>query len=146
MGKEKKVAIIGAGLGGLSAALRLANSGFDVHIFEQNSKAGGKAGEISENGFRFDSGPSLITMPFVIEELLSDIDENISEYFSMIPLSNLCKYHFKDGTIINSFTNKKTFPDEIEKNTLDKSDKVVEYLNYCKNIYELTAELFLFKS
>jgi phytoene desaturase len=146
MGKEKKVAIIGAGLGGLSAALRLANSGFDVHIFEQNSKAGGKAGEISENGFRFDSGPSLITMPFVIEELLSDIDENISEYFSMIPLSNLCKYHFKDGTIINSFTNKRAFPDEIEKNTLDKSDKVVEYLNYCKNIYELTAELFLFKS
>ncbi|MBK6680297.1 MAG: FAD-dependent oxidoreductase [Ignavibacteriales bacterium] len=70
----KKVVVIGAGLGGLSAAIRLAKKGFSVTIVEQNNKTGGKANEINEEGFRFDTGPSLLTMPFVIEELLQRRD------------------------------------------------------------------------
>ena len=67
-----KICIIGAGLGGLSASIRLSNKGFKVDLFEQNNSVGGKAGEISEGGFRFDTGPSLLTMPFVINELFDD--------------------------------------------------------------------------
>ena len=63
---SKTISVIGSGLGGLSAAIRLAVSGHDVTVYEKNSAAGGKARSISHSGFRFDTGPSLLTMPFVI--------------------------------------------------------------------------------
>ena len=77
---KKKICVIGAGLGGLSAAIRLANNGFDVDLYEQNSTPGGKAGEIKEMGYRFDTGPSLLTMPQVMKDLFSECDENIDDY------------------------------------------------------------------
>ncbi len=70
---KQKVAVIGAGLGGLSAAIRLANYGYEVDVFEQNTDAGGKAGSFTLNGFRFDTGPSLLTMPHVLQEALQRI-------------------------------------------------------------------------
>jgi phytoene desaturase len=146
MGKEKKVGVIGAGLGGLASALRLAKLGFEVHIFEKNMTVGGKASEIFENSFRFDTGPSLLTMPFVVEELFSDVGENIADHLSIVPLANICKYFFDDRTIINAYINKRMFLEEIENKTLDKPIDIIKYLNYCKTIYDLTAELFLFNS
>ena len=67
--KKKRVAVIGSGLGGLSSALLLSKEGFDVKVFEMNEKPGGKANSIHKNNFRFDTGPSLITMPFVLKDL-----------------------------------------------------------------------------
>ncbi len=64
-----RIAIIGAGLGGLSAGIHLARSGHDVRIFEKNSWTGGKMGEVRHGEYRFDTGPSVLTMPFVFEEL-----------------------------------------------------------------------------
>jgi len=61
--------VIGSGLGGLSAALRLAVSGRRVVVLEQNASVGGKMGELRQEGFRWDTGPSVITMRHVLEEL-----------------------------------------------------------------------------
>ena len=69
---RKRVAIIGSGLGSLSSALILSKKGFDVKVFEMNSKPGGKANSLRLNNFRFDTGPSLITMPFVLEEIFKE--------------------------------------------------------------------------
>ena len=68
----KRIAIAGAGIGGLAAAIKLAGHGFDVHVFEQKKEAGGKLAEISGSGYRFDTGPSLFTMPWYVNDLLSD--------------------------------------------------------------------------
>ena len=67
--KPKVVGIIGGGLSSLSAAIRLAHLGFQVKLFEKNENLGGKMNLVQQDGFRFDTGPSLLTMPFVIEEL-----------------------------------------------------------------------------
>jgi len=146
MERKLRIAIIGAGLGGLSAAIRLAHRGHKVKVFESNNSAGGKANSFSKNGFRFDTGPSLLTMPFVIEDLFSSVNENISEYLKLEKLDITCKYFYQDNTILNAFSDIEKFADEVSKKTNDSSESIKRYLNYSKRIYDLTAELFLFKS
>ena len=68
---KKKIAVLGAGLGGLAAAIHLSSKGYDVTLFEKNEDSGGKIGIIQENGFTFDTGPSVITLPFVIDDIFS---------------------------------------------------------------------------
>jgi phytoene desaturase len=143
---KKRIAVIGAGLGGLSAAIRLANARYDVDVFEQNDDAGGKAGSLVFNGFRFDTGPSLLTMPNVLKELFSECGESIQDYIHLKKLDVICKYFYPDSTIINAFSDLNQFGKEIERTTHDKHKSLKNYFNYCKTIYDLTAELFLYKS
>ena len=142
---KTKIAIIGAGLGGLSAAIRLAAKGFVVDLFEQNENVGGKAGEIKELGYRFDTGPSLLTMPYVIKDLFKESGENIEDYLVLNQLEVICKYFYNDGTIINAYAEAEKFASEIESNTSDNSNALINYLNYCKTIYDLAGDLFLNK-
>ena len=144
--KKKSAAIIGAGIGGLAASIRLANEGFNVTVFEQNSNPGGKANQINEEGFRFDTGPSLLTMPFILKKLFQDSQENINEYLTIEPLKIICKYFYPDGTIINAFSDKNKFASELEEKTNDKKSSLFNYLNYSKKIYDLTSDLFLFNN
>lgn len=143
---QKKVAVIGGGLGGLSAAARLAVMGFEVDLFEKNETIGGKANQIDRDGFRFDTGPSLITMPFVIQDLFKFTGERIENYLSLKKLDVLCKYLYPDSIVINAYSDTKKFAQEISENSTDDETKVEKYLNYCKRIYDLSAELFLFNS
>ena len=143
---KKKICVIGAGLGGLSASIRLANKGFEVDLYEQNSYPGGKASEFRKDGFRFDTGPSLLTMPFVLEELFKECDEDIVDYIKLIPLEIVCKYFYPDNTIINAYADVDNFGKEIEKTTSDSTESLKHYLNYCARIYNLTVDLFLYNS
>lgn len=138
-----KICVIGGGLGGLSAAIRLANKGFKVDLYEQNEIAGGKAGEINYEGYRFDTGPSLLTMPEVIIDLFNECNENINDYLEFEKLEIICKYFYPDNTTINAYSNVERFGEEIEKKTKDESDTLKNYLNYCKTIYKYAGRLFL---
>lgn len=142
---KKKICVIGAGLGGLSAAIRLANKEFEVDLYEQNSAPGGKAGEIKERGYRFDTGPSLLTMPQVIKDLFSECGENINDYLSINRLELICKYFYPDGSILNAYSDQDKFGKEIDEKTSDNSVSLNKYLTYCKTIYELAGDLFLTK-
>ena len=73
----KKAAVIGSGIAGLAAAIRLANKGYIVEVFEKNSTAGGKISQIQSKGYRFDTGPSLFTLPELVEELFALSNKNI---------------------------------------------------------------------
>lgn len=143
---KKKIGIVGSGLGGLSAAIRLASAGYEVEVFESNSYPGGKASSVEFDGFRFDAGPSLLTMPFVLEDLFTNAGERLNDYLNLKKMDVICKYFYPDSTILNAYSNTNKFADEIELKTSDKKNNVLRYLNYCKNIYDLTAELFLFNS
>ncbi|MFC1669957.1 phytoene desaturase family protein [Spirochaetota bacterium] len=140
----KKCIVIGSGLGGLSAAIRLVLQGLEVHVYEKNDSCGGKANELKTNGFRFDTGPSLVTMPFVMESLFSDAGKKLSDYITIESLERHCRYFYTDGTTIDAHKDVHDFSREIQGKTIDSSSAVEKYLQYTSTIYDLTANLFLF--
>lgn len=143
---NKSCAIIGAGLGGLSASIRLAIKGYHVTVFENNPTPGGKASQIIIDKFRFDTGPSLLTMPFVLQDLFSAAGENIQDYLQLQKLDIICKYFYSDGTIFNAYSNQNDFINEAVRKTKEKKENLEKFFSYSKKIYDLTAELFLFSA
>jgi len=96
--KQKRAVIIGGGLGGLAAALRLAASGWHATVCEQGESFGGKMNSWGEVGYRFDTGPSLITMPRVFEELFETAGSRLQDHIELAPLHPLAQYVYGDGT------------------------------------------------
>jgi phytoene desaturase len=144
--EKKNCAVIGSGLGGLAAAIRLANRGHKVEVFEKNSLPGGKASQIKEQGFRFDTGPSLLTLPFVLEELFENVGEKLSSYIAIKSLDINCKYFYPDSTIINGYSNIDKFIGEITSKTYENEENLHNFFKCSKAVYDLTADLFLFNS
>lgn len=141
-----KAVIIGAGIGGIAAAIRLAVKGYDVEIFEAAPTAGGKLSQIQGEGFRFDAGPSLFTMPQYVDELFLLAGKTPSEYFQYRKLDRICKYFYDDGTQLTAYADKNKFATEVEHNTSDSAETVISFLNYSQRIYEITDPVFLQQS
>ena len=108
-----KASIIGSGIGGLALAIRLRLKGYKVVVFEANSSYGGKAAEIKTKGFRFDKGPSLLTMPEKIDELFFLAKKNPKEYFEYKKLNESCRYFYEDGTSIIAHAKTADFAKEV---------------------------------
>ena len=88
----KQVAIVGAGIAGIASAIRLQHKGYQVQVFEQQSFAGGKIAEIRKEGFRFDTGPSLFTLPELVDELMELGGKTTNTSFSYSPLDIITQY------------------------------------------------------
>ncbi|MCF7949856.1 MAG: phytoene desaturase [Spirochaetia bacterium] len=146
MNKAKRVVIIGAGFGGLSVAIRLAAQGWKVDVYEQQSYAGGKAGSLKLGGYRFDRGPSLITMREVFAELFESVGRRLEDYVQFEQLDTVCSYFFSDGTELASRGNPEDFAREVAAKTDDSAESVRCFLKYSRGIYKKTAELFLMHS
>jgi phytoene desaturase len=142
----KKAIIVGSGIAGIAAAIRLKNKGYSVQVLEKNSYPGGKLTQLSGNGFRFDAGPSLFTMPNLVSELFEISGKKTSDYFNYDQLQVLCNYFYEDGTRISASADINAFADEIEKKTSDTAEKVKKHLEKSKFIYGVTKEQFLEKS
>lgn len=142
----KKAIVIGAGLAGLSVAIRLALKGYNVTVFESSKHAGGKMNELYLENYRFDTGPSLFTMPELVDELFDLAGQNMDDYLQSQRLQETCRYFFDDKTIINGFSDIEKFGQEVENKTKVKSNAIIDYLKKSKFIYETTAPLFLNKS
>lgn len=96
---KRKIAIIGAGFSGLSAACYLAKQGYGVTVYEKNSQLGGRARSYTENDFLFDMGPSWYWMPDVFEKFFSDFGKRVSDYYELKQLSPAYRIYFKDEAI-----------------------------------------------
>ena len=135
------VIIIGSGVGGMAAAIRLARLGYQVDVFEQTEKAGGKMNEFRQQGFRFDTGPSLFTLPHLVDELL---DQDLR--FQYRKLDMLTNYFFEDGTQLRAFADVKQFAAEVEQKTGVTAGRILRYLKHAALIYRLTSHIFIFNS
>ena len=94
---KKSVGIIGSGVSGLSASIRLANMGYKVHVFEANGYPGGKLTSFKLGDYRFDAGPPLFTMPKYVDELFHLSNENPRDFFNYKKKDIICKYFWQDG-------------------------------------------------
>ena len=92
-----KAIIIGSGIGGLGAAVRLRLQGYEVEVFEKASGPGGKLREIRSEGFRWDAGPSLFTMPQFVEELFELAGKKAEDHFQFTQLPVITNYFYEDG-------------------------------------------------
>ncbi|WP_029275614.1 1-hydroxycarotenoid 3,4-desaturase CrtD [Pedobacter borealis] len=143
---KPKAIVIGAGIAGIASAIRLSLKGYEVDVFEANSKPGGKLAEIKMNGFRFDAGPSLFTMPRYVDELFKLAGKNPEDYFEYLKLKEICRYFYEDGLRLNASADLDEFAKEIEEKTASTAKEVERYLNKSKTIYDVTHRVFLERS
>lgn len=94
----KKAVVIGSGFGGLAIAIRLQHKGVQTTVLEKRDKAGGRAYVIEEEGFKFDCGPTIITAPYLMEELFELCGKKAKNYYSLTPLSPYYRVYFEDKT------------------------------------------------
>ncbi|MDH5476618.1 MAG: FAD-dependent oxidoreductase, partial [Cyclobacteriaceae bacterium] len=146
MKANKTCAVIGAGIGGIAAAIRLAAKGYQVDVFESNDYAGGKIRQTQGKGYRFDMGPSIITLPHLIDELFELHNKNPRNYYNYEKLQQPFTYFFADGATINSFADMAAFGDEIEKKTTDTKENLKQYLKSIKDKYTITKPVFIERS
>lgn len=141
-----KAIVIGSGIAGLASALRLRKKGYEVDVFEANSYAGGKLHAFTNKGYRFDFGPSLFTMPHLVDELfqLFDIDPKTS--FKYIKKKTVCNYFWEDGHTFSVPADEHEFVKAAAKSFEVEKEKLVSYLESNKRKYNLTSDIFLEKS
>ena len=101
----KSVIVIGAGLGGLAAACRLAKAGFSVTVLEKNASLGGKVNFVEAGGYKFDTGASLLTMRHVLEDLFEFCGKQTKDYLEIVPLEPICRYFWSDGSVFDASQN-----------------------------------------
>ena len=137
--KPNNAIVIGAGIAGLSVAIRLQNEGFQVAVFESNEYPGGKLTYLSKEGYRFDMGPSLFTMPQFVEELFTVSKKNIKDYFSYKKKETVCHYFYKDGTSFKALSDVHKFATSAAKTFDVDEDELVNYFQKSKKKYRNTA-------
>jgi phytoene desaturase len=141
----EKAVVIGAGIGGLAAGLRLAAKGYKVDIFEKSDSVGGKLSAFYSNGYRFDTGPSLFTLPTLVAELFDLFGKSVKEYLTIKELNVTCNYFFPDGSTLKAWSDKVKFIEEAVRCGADPI--VVEnYLEKQSFLYRYTSDFFLFNS
>lgn len=143
MSTQKRAIIIGAGIGGLASAIRLAVMGFEVEVFEKNNYVGGKLSHFTKGSYQFDAGPSLFTQPENIEELFALANEPIADYFTYKAQDISCKYFYNDGTIVNAYKNAEAFAKELEDKLGEDGNKLKAYLEQSAKTYNDIGYIFL---
>jgi phytoene desaturase len=142
--EKNRAFVIGAGIAGIASAIRLRKKGYDVTVFEKNSSPGGKLSELRQDGFRFDTGPSLFTLPELVDDLFKLCGKRPEDYLRYAALENACKYFFPDGTTIVSYANRERFAAELFEKTGEPVSNTLSFLDRCRELYELTANVFIF--
>ncbi|TAE34717.1 MAG: phytoene desaturase [Cytophagales bacterium] len=146
----KNAAIIGAGIAGIASAIRLAVKGYKVDVFEANAYPGGKLSTFDVQGasgtYRFDAGPSLFTLPALVEELFQLAGENPTDHFEYIRLPEICRYFWDDHTRLTAWADPDRFAQEIETQLGEPADRVRTFLKDSAFKYDITDKLFLHDS
>jgi phytoene desaturase len=141
--KMSKIGIVGSGMGGLGLAIRSAVAGHEVTVFEANPYVGGKLAQIEKDGFRFDAGPSLFTMPHLVDELFTLAGKNPRDYFSYERLPEICRYFWEDGTRLQTNAEPTETAAAIASELGESAENVSAFLRGIGENYHIISELFL---
>jgi len=133
---SKTVAIIGSGFGGLATAIRLQTRGYDVHLFEARDKLGGRAYLYEQDGFRFDGGPTVITAPFLLDELFELSGRKPSDYIKLVPVEPFYRIEFHDGRFFEYGSNEAQTEALISQFAPDDLQGYRKMVRHAKAIFE----------
>lgn len=141
---DDPIVIIGGGIGGLSAAIYLATAGENVVVLEQQSQLGGKMGQYEADGFRWDTGPSVITMRHVFEDLFAAAGKSLDDYLTLLPLEPLTRYFYTDGTVFDATADISRMVQQIEAINPRDVEGYLKFLAYAARIYRITSPAFIY--
>jgi len=136
--------IIGGGIGGLSAAIRLAVKGWQVTLVEQNAQVGGKMSQITADGFRWDTGPSVITMRHVLEDLFAVAGARLETYLTLLPIDPLTRYFWPDGAQLDASASLSEMAAQIARFDERDVEGYLRYLAYTAQIHRITGSVFIY--
>lgn len=142
----KKAVVIGSGIAGLAASIRLANKGFNTHVFEANRYPGGKLTAFNQDHYRFDAGPSLFTLPKLVDELFELCGENPRKHFNYREINTACVYFWNDGTVFSAPANPAAFAQKAADTFHEPKKNIEKYLSRAERLYNVSAPIFLEKS
>ncbi len=140
---SKEAIVIGAGVAGLAASIRLALQGFSVRVFEKNSYPGGKLSDFHQDGYHFDAGPSLFTQPGNIEDLFELAGVKIEDYFHYEQVPIACHYFFANGKKVKAWADPNRFSEEMKQELGEDPQTIARYLKQSKRLYNAVGSLFL---
>lgn len=136
MSGPSKVAVIGAGFGGLAAAIRMQAAGIDTVIFEKRDRPGGRAYVYEEQGFTFDAGPTVITAPNCIEELFELSGRELSDYVNLVQLDPMYRLRWQDGYQLDYSADIDEMSRQIEKKNPADVSGYWKFLEYAEAVFE----------
>jgi phytoene desaturase len=143
-GRNDQVVIVGAGLAGLSAAIHLAGSGRKVTILERENFPGGRNGILNKDGYAFDTGPTVLTMPSLIQDCFDAVGENIKDWLDLIPLDPLYNANFHDGSALNIYAEPAKMAEEISK-VINPNEAAgyLKYVDFVSKLYKYEIDDFI---
>ncbi|GCE05522.1 phytoene desaturase family protein [Dictyobacter aurantiacus] len=137
---------MGAGIGGLSASIHLAAQGHSVSLLERQPRVGGKLNLIRQDGFSFDTGPSLITMPYVLRDLFQSAGRRLEDYLDLQPLEETCRYFYRDGAILHAWRDRQRFTREITRFSQRDGESFQRFFEAARTLFAASADPFLYNS
>ncbi|MFW5883086.1 MAG: phytoene desaturase family protein [Verrucomicrobiota bacterium] len=136
--------VVGGGLGGLAAAIRLRARGENVLLLEQGERLGGKCNRREREGFVFDTGPSVLTMPFVLDELFAAAGRERADYLTLEPVEPGCQYRFADGTVFEAPGTLAAFEEAVARTFPGEERGFARFMDYTRKLWEISGSAFLF--
>ncbi len=132
----KKILVIGSGFGGLASALRLRAKGFEVTLVEKHEDLGGRARVFKRDQFIYDGGPTVVTAPYLLEELFALFNKKISDYVEIVPLDLWYRFVFSSGETFDYSNNKLSLENEIKKFSAKDLDGYYDLINFTEKIFK----------
>lgn len=142
----KKVAVIGGGLGGLASACTLAARGHSVVLFEKNEWLGGKAAVLEQDGFRFDMGPTILTLPSVLTRIFAEANREMADYLDLVPLDPQWRSFFSDGSTLDLVSDVEQMRSKlVQYSGYRTADGYARFIEHSKRLHRISENWFFWR-
>jgi diapolycopene oxygenase len=144
---SERIGVIGGGLGGLAAACTLAARGYKVVLFERNEWLGGKAAQLEEDGFRFDMGPTIVTIPSVLRRIFAEADRKMEDYIQMVRLDPQWRCFFEDGSVLNLLQDPHKMSAQLDRFAPHTGSglRYQDFIAYSERLNDISQRYFFYK-
>jgi phytoene desaturase len=143
-GRGERVVIVGAGLGGLACALHLAGAGRQVTVVERRSVPGGRAGVLTVDGYRFDTGPAVLTMPALLEEAFAAVGERLADRVTLRPVDPAYRAFFPDGSTLDVIADTRRMAAEVSRVCgAREADRYLRFVEHLRRLWQLERADFV---